>query len=222
MSRSYKPRANRENIPCARCKGTIPAYAGRPLSEYGSKFLHHPGQCDDAAATTEAVRKVAAEQGSLFGWACTHHESSKYDDMAEVCNVIGWDRGEYAAHMKTHGKTPIKAEPKIRLRRKPPAAKLPPVEVPVFKTLRWTKRTYSDWTPEHGQTFTESEHRGQFWSNGPDPHSVIAITYTPYGSGQRPELITLYLRADGSVTPDWSDAKQSRREGNRLAKRVAA
>ena len=63
--------------------------------------------------------------------------------------------------------------------------------------------------------------RGQFWSNGQHPHSVIAITYTEYGSGIRPELVTLYVHGDGSVSEDWSAAKWSRRGANRIAKRAA-
>jgi hypothetical protein len=202
------------------CGGDVQPYAGRAISLYGARFAHHPGQGADSAERAARVREMA-RQGTLFGWACSHLEVGSSGDSAEICDVAGSDRAEYAAHMKAHGKTPVKVEPKIRLRKAIPAAKLPPVEVPVFKTLRWTKRTYSDWTPEHGQPFTETEHRGQFWSNGPDPHSVVAITYTPFNSGIRQELITLYVRADGSVTPDWSEAKHSRREGNRVAKRAA-
>lgn len=220
MSRSYRPRANRESVPCARCAGTIAAYAGRPLSEYGSRFVHHPGQCADAHERASKVR-LEARQGTLFAWSCQHLEPSSYDDSAELCDVMGTDRDEYTAHMRGHGRTPIKSEPRIRLRRKPPAAKLPAPLVAPFKTLRWVKRSHSEWTPERGQECAETPMRGQFWSNGPDPHSVIAITYTAYGSDIRPELVTLYVRADGSVTEDWSEARRSRRDANRRAKYAA-
>ena len=41
------------------------------------------------------------------------------------------------------------------------------------------------------------------------------------GTGRPNRLVTLYLRADGTLTPDWSDAGSSRREANRESKRAA-
>lgn len=221
--RTDRPRSNgSKGAVCVKCVGDIQPYAGVALSAYGSKFTHHPGQCADAAERSAQLRSQA-HQGELFAWSCRRVEQgTKYDDMTEVCDAGGTDRAEYVAHMKAHGETPVKPEPRIRLRRPAPAAKLTAPLVQPFKTLTWVRKTYSEWQPGIGQECTETPMRGQFWSNGADPHSVTAITYTPYRSGQRPELVTLYLRADGSVTPDWSEARQSRREGNRLVKRQAA
>jgi len=120
--------------------------------------------------------------------------------------------------MKTHGKSPIKAEPKIRFRKAIPAAKLPaPNVAKPFKRLRWTRRTYSECQPEVGQECAETAMRGQHWSNGYVANSIWAITYTEYGSGIRPRFVKLYVHGDGSVSEDWSAAKYSRREANRRA-----
>jgi hypothetical protein len=221
--RTDKPRSNgSKQVTCVRCTAPIQPYAGRAISLYGNKFLHHPGQCADAAELQAMVRSTA-QQGELFAWSCQHLDVGNSDDTAEICGVASTDRAEFAAHMKLHGRTAIKSEPKIRLRKPVPAAKLPaPNVAKPFKTLTWTRRTYSEWQPGIGQACTERPMRGQFWSNGQHPHSVVAITYTEHGSGIKPELVTLYVHGDGSVSEDWSAAKNSRRDTNRYARRTAA
>jgi hypothetical protein len=218
-----RPKSNGSKVAqCVMCRTDIQAYAGRAISLYGSKFAHHPGQCADAA-DRQAKLRSEAQQGTLFAWSCQHVEQGSSDDSAEICDVFGADRADFAAHMKSHGRTAIKSEPMIRLRKQIPAAKLPAPNVArPFKTLRWTRRTYGEWQPGIGQPCTEREMRGQFWSNGEHPHSIVAITYTPHNSGIRPELVTLYVHGDGSVSEDWSAARYSRREANRYAKRTAA
>jgi hypothetical protein len=220
--RTDRPRSNGNKlVTCAQCGADIQPYAGRAMSLYGSRFVHHPGQCADVA-DRQAKLRSEAQQGTLFAWQCKHLEPGSHDDTAELCDVTGTDRAEFAAHMKAHGRTAIKSEPMIRLRKAVPAAKLPaPNVAKPFKTLTWTRRTYSEWQPGIGQACTERQMRGQFWSNGQHPHSIVAITYE-YGSGIRPELVTLYVHGDGLVSEDWSAARSSRRDANRGAKRVAA
>jgi hypothetical protein len=217
--RTDKPRSNgSKGVTCAKCQGDIPPYAGVALSLYGSKFTHHPGQCADAHERSAQLR-AQAHQGELFAWSCRQADrAAKYDDSTLLCDAGGTDRAEYAAHMKAHGRTPVKAEPKIRLRKQVPAAKLAPIMIDKpFKTVRWTRRTYGEWRPGIGQDCTERQMRGQFWSNGEHAHSIWVITYTEYGSGIQPELVQLYVHGDGSVSEDWSAAKWSRREANRRA-----
>ena len=222
--RTDRPRSNGSKlVTCAMCSGDVQPYAGRALSLYGSKFAHHPGQCADSADRSAEVRSQAHQGTLLFAWTCQHLEPGSYDDSATLCDVFGTDRADYAAHMKGHGKTAPKTESKIRLRKPAPAAKLPATNMArPLKTLCWTRRTYGDWQPGTGQPCTERQMRGQFWSNGPDAHEVWAITYTPHSSGIKPELVKLYVHGDGSVSEDWSAAKSSRRDANRVAKRSAA
>ncbi len=201
-------------VQCVRCSGEIEPYAGRAVSLLSGVFAHHPGKCADRAEQTALARSWA--QDTLFGWSCAHVEPS-YDGRApQCCRVIGGDRAEFTEHMKSHGAKPLTAPAMIRLHKNPPAAKLAAMVVPnPFKMLAWVEHYGT------GAERTEVTRRGQYWSNGEYPHAVWVITHTPAGSGIRPELVQVYLRADGTATRDWSDASVSRREGNRRARQAA-
>ena len=184
-------------------------------------------------------------QLELFAWSCGKIEPSYNGNPPAVCDVAGSDRAEYVSHMKAHGARTLTTEPMIKLRKSAPVAKLSAPNVPPFKMLTWTRTSTSQgmcgcghggW--EHGPEscsqcacllaswrvpplVTTTERRGQYWSNGADPHSIWVITHTAPGSGIKPELVRLYVNADGTVTEDWSAAKSSRRGANRIAKRAA-
>lgn len=238
-----KPRSNGgKAAQCVKCSQEIQPYAGRALSLYGSSFAHHAGQCPDAGERAASVRTMA--QASLFAWSCGRAEPAEYDAGVKRCDVSGTDAGTLADHMRGHGMTPLPLPAMITLRRKPPAARLARAAIPSpFKTLRWDRvRDLAVCECSHGPGHhdgylracqhcpcTSYRHadperipmRGQYWSDGPVANSVIAITYTPYGSGITPELVTLYLQGDGSLTEDWSAAKWSRRRANDAARRAA-
>ena len=112
--------------------------------------------------------------------------------------------------MKTHGATPLAGSKPIRLRRKPPAATLPKLEVNPLKWITWTENNL--------------ERKGQFWSEGPDPHSVWVVPLRPATwetPGKPAKPVCLYAHGDGSWSADWSTAKWARREVNRKARNAA-
>jgi hypothetical protein len=205
-------------VQCVRCKGDIPPYAGRKVAAYRDAYAHHPGQCTDAEERSVTLRKVA--QQAMFAWECTHIEPGSTEP--DICSIAGTEPTVYIEHMRrSHGATQLHPTvPPIRLRKGVPAAPRQAPNVPPFKRLTWTEEHAGPWSPQ-GQERWTTEHRGQFWSNGPVPHSVIAIE-DMRGTGLPNRLVTLYLRADGSVTPDWSAAKRDRREAKRPASRRAA
>lgn len=195
-------------VQCVVCKGDIQPYAGRPVSVYSKRYAHHPGQCVDTKARNATVHELAG-QGELFGWSCRHIEPGTGEPV--VCGELGSDRGEYERHMRSHGATALKPSfAPIRLRKTAPAAKLPKLDVNPLKWLHWTEN--------------DTERKGQFWSDGPDPHSVWVVPLHPAawetpGKPARPVL--LYSHGDGTWSTDWSRAKWDRREANRRAKRAA-
>ena len=204
------PRANSQEQACIRCAAPIPSYAGVRASELGNRWVHHAGQCADAGEITLRVRELAG-QGALFGWHCGHVEQDGIGG-ATVCDVTSGDRAAYAAHMKSHGARPLAAPKMIRLRKRPPAASLPALELVTTKWIRWVERTYSEWEPGSGQTCAERERRGQFWSLADAPHSVWVVPFPEGGRPQRP--VKLYV-ANGRCYQDFSEARRLRREGNR-------
>jgi hypothetical protein len=194
-------------VSCVRCASDIQPYAGREVAYH--KNSHHQGQCADQAARETAVRELAG-QDNLFGWRCDHVEADPGNIAPLICSETSADRAEFAAHMASHGKRPLAGTGRIKLRKRPPAATLPKLEVITTKYATWTERIYGQWTPETGTPLlSETVRRGQFWSAGPDPHS---FWYVPL-DGSQP--VTLYARGDGSLTRDWSEAKSARREINR-------
>jgi hypothetical protein len=204
-------------VQCIRCKGDIPPYAGRKVAELRETYAHHPGQCTDAGERAGTLRKVA--QQSMFAWECTHIEAGSA--APEICSIAGTEPTAYIEHMRReHGATQLHPTvAPVRLRKGAPAAARQAPTVPPFKRLEWTETHAGPWSPEGQETWT-TEHRGQFWANGPGPYSVITIE-DMRGTGRPNRLVTLYVRADGSLTPDWSAAKHSRREANAAAKRAA-
>jgi hypothetical protein len=200
-------------VTCVRCSTDIPPYAGRRVAAYSDRYAHHPGQCADAQRRQDTLRSVTDQPG-LFAWQCTHIEPG---DMAPViCSEASGNRGDYAQHMRGHGAQQLHpTQPIIRLRKSVPAAKRQVPAVPAFKRIEWTERHYADWQPGIGnERLPDTEHRGQFWANGPDAHSVIVIE-DMRGTGRPNRLVTLYLDASGQLVADWSDAKHSRRDANR-------
>jgi hypothetical protein len=106
----------------------------------------------------DAKRQRLTGQGPLtreageqlgFAWHCFagEHEAS------------GYDRGEYGEHFKSHGKRALKTSyVKVRLRKVPAAAKMPALEVNVFKWARW----HQEHTPEatcQGCSHTINQHK---------------------------------------------------------------
>ena len=88
-----------------------------------------------------------------------------------------------------------------------------------MKYLTWTERRYGDWQPGIGNPLIgEATRRGQFWSEGPYPHSVWVLPFepAPWESTSRPAVpVTLFIIEPGHYTTDWSEAKRGRREASR-------
>jgi hypothetical protein len=209
-----------KSVPCVRCKSEIQPYAGRAVSLIGNHFAHHEGKCADRGAREAAMHATA--QLELFAWSCGHVEPSYDGKPPAVCDVAGSDRAEYEQHMRDHGKRMLAAEPMIRLRKSVPAAPRQSPRVPAFKRITWTVRHYADWQPGVGnERLADTQHVGQFWSNGAEPNTVIVIE-DRRAAGLPNRLVTLYLDGAGQLVPDWSDAKSSRRDANRTAKYNAA
>jgi hypothetical protein len=203
---------------CVRCDSTIQPYAGREVAH--RKYAHHPGQCADAGERDVQVRQLAG-QGSLFGWRCDHIEADAGSIAPAICAETGTDRAQYEAHMRTHGKRAAASVTMPRLRKRPPAAKLPALEIAPFKFLTWTERRYGEWQAGVGNPLEhEVSRRGQFWAEGPYPHSVWVIPFAPApweSTGRAPKPVVLHIVEPGRYTPDWSEAKQARRELKRRA-----
>jgi hypothetical protein len=219
MAKADKPQSNgSKEVICIRCAATIAPYAGREVAH--RRYAHHPGQCADQAERETTVRELAG-QAPLFAWRCDRIEPDTGAIAPGVCAETGTNRAEYAAHMAGHGKRPLPGTARIRLRKRAPAAKLPALEVPPFKFLRWTERKYGEWQAGVGNPLIgEAERRGQLWSSGPDPHSVWVVPFerAPWEStAQPPAPVVLYIIEPGRYTTDWSEAKRERREVNRRA-----
>jgi hypothetical protein len=192
---------------CVACHGEIQPYTGRPVSLYSKRFAHQPGQCRDAGERAAQVRELV-DQGDLFAWSCCHVEPAA--EIPVVCNELGTDKAAYVAHMRTHGATALKVPARPRLRKTAPAASLPKLEVNPLKWITWTENNL--------------ERKGQFWSEGPDPHSVWVVPLRPATwevQGKPAKPVCLYAHGDGSWSTDWSRATWDRREVNRKAKNAA-
>jgi len=160
-------------------------------------------------------------QLELFAWSCGKVEPSYDGNPPAVCDVAGSDRGEYVSHMKAHGLRTMTTEPMIKLRKTAPAAPRQAPRVPAFKRISWTVRHYAEWQPGIGnERLADTQHVGQFWANGAEANTVIVIE-DRRRQGLPNRLVTLYLDGNGQLVPDWSEAKSSRREANRIAKLAA-
>jgi hypothetical protein len=216
MTATAGERVNRADVACVKCSGQITAYAGLAVSAWGERYSHRPGQCQPLQGTD--LRQLADVQGALFAWSCRKIETGKSGpDSAVPCIASGTDPATYREHMTGHGAKPLAAPRMIKLRKSAPraAAGLPKIELAsLLKYVTWTRRTYSEWTPEHGQVCTETPMRGQVWADGPDPYSVWVLPMPV--DGQRQQPVTLYL-AGGQAYADWSEARTARREAKRRA-----
>jgi hypothetical protein len=210
-------------VQCVVCKGDIQPFAGRPVSLYGKRYAHHPDQCLDVAERDVKLREMAG-QGELFAWQCRHVEPA--GDMPVVCDELGTDRAAFERHMRAHGATQLAAYRPIRLRKTAPAAQLPKLEVNPFKWLHWYEERRGEWQVGLGNPLLgEADRKGQFWSPGPDPHSVwvVPLQPAPWEPKDRPaKPVCLYSHGDGRWSTDWSTAKRDRSEANRRSKRTAA
>lgn len=202
---------------CVRCGGTVQPYAGEAANTSSTRFAHHPGQCRDRHDHEALTRKTAERDG--FAWSCRQLELGTLGGEPEICDAGGSDPAEYAAHMKAHGKRGPKAPEMIRLRKRTPPAKFPAAEVPVLKWLRWTEVKYGEWQAGIGNpVIGTADRRGQFWSEGPYPHSVWVIPFEPAPwepTSRPPKPVTLFVVEPGRYTADWSEAKRERREVSR-------
>ena len=214
MRKDKRPESNGSKVAtCVRCKGEIQPYAGRSVALIRGQYAHQPGRCKDQAQREAAVHELAG-QGSLFAWRCDRVELG--DVTGTVCAESGTDRAEYVAHMADHGKRLPSGAAKIRLRKSAPGASLPKLEVSPFKWLRWTERVYAEWQAGIGnELLSERERRGQFWAEADGPH---CYWYLPFDASDR-QPVRLYARGDGTLTPDWSEARRARSDANRRAKR---
>jgi hypothetical protein len=205
-----------KTVRCARCKGHIEPYAGVRVAELRETYVHHPGKCQDSAERSATLRKVA--QQAMFAWECSHAEPGVTEP--EICSIAGMGHESEQAYLehfrREHGATPVKptVQP-IRLRKGVPHAPRQAPRVMPFKRIEWTEHHYAEWKPGVGnERLADTHHRGQFWANGPDAHSVIVIE-DRRAVGLPNVLKTLYLDANGTLTADWSDARSDRREANR-------
>lgn len=208
-------------VRCIRCGGDIPEYAGRRVAELRETYAHHPGQCQDTHERQAAVRQVAGQ--ASFAWECRTVAPGVTEP--DICSIAGMGRESaeaYLEHFRSeHGATALKPTvPPIRLRKIVPAAPRQAPRVAPFKRITWTQ-THQQMTSETGSPYggptwetTVTEHRGQFWSNGPDAHSVIVIE-DRRAAGLPNRLVTLYQDSSGKLTADWSSAKSDRRDANR-------
>jgi hypothetical protein len=209
---------------CVRCQATIAPYAGVAANTHSTKFTHHPGQCADAGEREASLRAKATANG--FAWSCRQMELGEWNAAPSICDEAGADRAAYERHMKAHGMTAPTAQPKVRLRKRAPAApRVAPLVLP-FKYLTWTERKYGPWEAGVGNPLIgECERRGQYWSNTDTPNSVwvIPLEHAPWESTARPPApVQLYLTGiPGQYTTDWSAARSERREAKRRAGKAA-
>ena len=206
--------SNTTDTTCARCLGKLAAYAGR---QAGRRHVHHPGQCVTRGELESDARKLAG-QTTMFAASCYRLDESVTFGEPALCEFATTDRQAFADHMRREHKATMlhPSEKPVRLRKRPPGAKLPAVDCPPLKRITWTHRVYSDWQAGVGQTCTETPMRGQLWSDGPQPHSVWVIPDPVAGIPQKP--VTLHLDGQGGAHENWSDARSIRREGSRAAK----
>jgi hypothetical protein len=102
-------------------------------------------KADAAAARDTRAAEIHAPIGDMgrqlgFAWACTHTEPAEaYGAEPVMCEASGWDKPEYDAHMRGHGAKSITGVKLPRLRKRPPAASLPKLEVSPFKFITWAE-----------------------------------------------------------------------------------
>jgi hypothetical protein len=209
-----------KTVRCAKCKGDIPPYAGVKVAELRETYVHHPGQCADAAERAETLRKVA--QQAMFAWDCSHVQPGVTEP--EICSIAGMGRESADAYLehfrREHGATVLKPTvAPVRLRKGAAAAPRQAPRVPPFKRTEWetTEHFPTGETGEHGQPLyreVTSRHRGQFWCNAAEANAVVVIE-DRRSQGLPNVLTTLYLDASGKLTADWSAARSDRREAGR-------
>jgi hypothetical protein len=127
---------------------------------------------DAQAAQAARAAKLHANVGPValqlgFAWCCTKTTPAEsYGADPVMCEESGTDRGEYEAHMRGHGARAYHGTKRIRLRRKPPAATMRKLDVPVTKWLRWDEdhREPGTCTCGHLQTV----HRSSYSATGED------------------------------------------------------
>jgi hypothetical protein len=160
----------------------------------------------DAAAAREAraaeIHSAIGDMGRQLGfaWACTHTEKPQaYGAEPVMCEASGWDRGEYDAHVRGHGaKAPATGVKPFRLRKRPPAASLPKLEVSPFKFITWTEDHTEPGLCECGHTSSDhhywhtnsldAQRRGGAWKCGEcdciPAEPVKAVSQTAERRGQ--------------------------------------
>lgn len=104
---------------------------------------------DEAAAAAEqrladrrellaSVRADGIQLG--FAWACAREiPAQAYGEQPAVCGASGYERDEYTAHMRGHGRKSPTGTKLIRLRKGAPAARLPKLDFSPFKRATWTQ-----------------------------------------------------------------------------------
>jgi len=129
--------------------------------------------------------------------------------------------------MRGHGlAAPKSAFARIKLKKTAPAARLGKPSVNPFKFVHWHEIRLGEWQAGVGNpVLGEADRRGQYWSEGPDAHSiwVVPLHPAPWEAQGRPaKPVCLYSHGDGTWSADWSKAKRDRSEANRRGRRNAA
>jgi hypothetical protein len=210
-------------VPCVQCGGDIQPHAGRRVAEYADRYAHHPGQCRDTQSRAANVSS-AARQGELFAWSCRMVETG---ETPVVCDAGGTDRAEYTSHMHAHGLKGYQSDYKRpRLGKRAPAARLGKPSVDPLGDITWHQVIYGEWQAGVGNpVLWESDRSGQYWSEGPDAHSIWVVPFTPATwetPGKPAKPVCLYAHGDGTWSADWSRAQSDRRDANRRNKRLAS
>jgi hypothetical protein len=221
MSKTTDRPSNTSETECQKCLGRIAPHAGWRVSAYGSRYVHHAGQCIDRRELESDLHKLAL-QTTLFASSCRRiNPDAKYDDMA-VCEFSTTDRAAHVEHCRReHGAHPLKpSTPRIRLRKSVPVATREALPVKPCKSVLWTETHHGEWTAEHGQPSWTTSHRGQFWAMGSEANSVYVIEDLRQ-AGRPNRIVTLWLDGSGALVSSWSDAKHSRHDANQRKARAA-
>jgi hypothetical protein len=162
-----------------------------------------------AAELHGSVRMFGEQLG--FAWCCTHTEpATSYGADPVMCEASGWDKAEYDAHMRGHGKKAPAGTKLIKLRRKPPAASLPKLPCDVLADVTWTEHHTTGEYPN--LTTAHAERRGQFWALGDGAYSLWVLPYepAPWETGSAAPVL-VYAGSPGKFFTEAYSAKYDRR-----------
>jgi hypothetical protein len=177
--------------------------ATRRWRERDAKHKRAAAYAKAEAAYCAEVRAEIPAQAQLdgFAWYCLRKDEGGIAGAGNVlmCSGRGSDKDEFTAHMRIHGHMPLRAEvPKIKLRRKPPAATLRKLKADPLQWIEWTDCT----APEVCECLHMREDHGGPESGCPQCDCPLAVWQVQQSARRRGQFLAEANPSEIWVIPD--------------------